>query len=236
MMIKNSYASWRLLVSTALVCTVMTFSTPVLAAKQKLPEVSSDGLHLVPKSKVRIAYMKPGVSLEKYDQVKILDCYVEFAKDWQRDYNMDEIGINGRVTNKDVQEISQRLSAEFNKEFTKVLEKKGYPVVDNVGPDVLLLRPALLNVEVTAPDLMTPGMSTELVRSAGSMTLYMELYDSATSELIGRIVDPEQDLGMGEVANRATNTAAADRIISRWASLLAEHLAEVAKPAKKKKW
>ena len=234
---KESCGSMRLLASTVLVCGVMAFSSAALAEKQQLPEMSSDGLQLVKKSKVRIAYMKPGVSLEKYDKVKILDCYVEFAKDWQRDYNMNEIGIDGRVTNKDVQEISQRLATEFNAEFTKVLEKKGYPVVDTVGPDVLLLRPALVNVEITAPDLMTPGMSTEFVRSAGSMTLYMELYDSATSEIIGRVVDPEQDLGMGpEMANRVTNQAAADRIISRWASLLADHLADVDETTKKKKW
>jgi hypothetical protein len=60
------------------------------------------------------------------------------------------------------------------------------------------------------------------------MTLYMELYDSATSELLARVIDPREDPGvMAGPANRVTNKAAADRIISRWANLLATHLSEV---------
>lgn len=213
---------------------VMLGVPAVSMAKEKLPEVDKDGLHLVKGSKVRIAYVRPGATLDKYTKVKLLDCFVEFRKNWERDYNMNEIGLDGRVTDKDAQEIKTRLAKEFNAEFTKVLEKKGYPVVDAVGPDVLLLRPAIINLDVTAPDLMTPDMRTELVQSAGSMTLYMEFYDSATSELIARVVDPREDNGFGvEAANQVTNKAAADRIISRWAELLAGHLGEVATKSRK---
>lgn len=49
-------------------------------SKDKLPEVSSDGLHLIKKSKVRVAYAKPGMTLDKYSRVKILDCFVQFKK------------------------------------------------------------------------------------------------------------------------------------------------------------
>jgi len=197
-------------------------------AKEKLPEVDKDGLHLVKHSKVRIAYVKPGATFDKYSKVKMLDCFVQFRKNWERDYNMDVIGLEGRVTDKDAEEIKKRLAKEFNEEFAKVLEKRGYPVVDDIGPDVLLLRPAIINLDVTAPDLMTPDMRTALVSSAGSMTLYMEFYDSATSELLARVVDPREDNGfMAQMANEVTNKAAADRIISRWADLLAGHLAEV---------
>ena len=47
------------------------------------------------------------------------------------------------------------LAAEFKKVFTDELQNKGgYQVVTTAAPDVLVLRPALLNVEVNAPDLM----------------------------------------------------------------------------------
>jgi hypothetical protein len=73
-------------------------------------------------------------------------------------------------------------------------------------------------------------MSSNWVSSAGEMTLYMELYDSATSELLARVIDPEADRSMGAMAaNRVTNTAAADRIISRWAELLSNHLGDIKK-------
>lgn len=194
-------------------------------AKDELPEVDSDGLHLVKNTKVRAAYMKPGTDLSQYSKVMLIDCYVDFVKDWQKDYNLEQIGLSGRVRDKDAEAIKKNLADEFNKVFTKELTEKGFPVVDEAGPDVLLLRPALINVDVAAPDIMTAGMQRTYVRSAGAMTLYMEMYDSATSTLIGRVVDPEaDDDSFARLANRVTNKAAADRILRHWAGLLAKHL------------
>jgi len=58
-------------------------NAPVIA-KEKLPEVSSDGLHLLHDTKVAIAYAKPGATLDQYTKLKILDCFVDFKKGWQR--------------------------------------------------------------------------------------------------------------------------------------------------------
>jgi hypothetical protein len=212
----------------ALAVVMALLCAPAMAKKQQLPEVSSDGLHLLKDTKVAVAYAKPGATLEPYSRLKILDCFVDFQKDWQRDYNMNEIGLDGRITDKDAEEIKQGLAAEFRKVFTEVLTKQGFEVVDDVGPDVLLLRPALINVDVVAPDVARIGMSRTFVRSAGSMTLYMEFYDSATSTLLARVVDPQgDDEGFAQQANRVTNKAAADRILRSWAELLGKHLGEV---------
>jgi len=209
------------------------FCAPVVAGKEKLPEISKDGLHLIKDSKVAVAYAKPGASLDPYTKIKILDCFVDFKKDWQRDYNLNEMGLNGRVTDKDAEAIKKGLAAEFNKVFTDELTKSGHAVVDEVGPDVLLLRPALINVDVVAPDISRAGMSRTFVRSAGSMTLYMEFYDSATSTLLARVADPQaDDRGIAGDANRVTNKAAADRILRYWAELLAKHLSEVKETTK----
>jgi hypothetical protein len=204
-------------------------SGPVLA-KKKLPEIDSDGLHLVKDSKVAVAYMKPGADLSQYNKVKILDCYVSFVKNWQREYNMGQIGLSGHVTDNDAERIKKKLSAEFTKEFTKVLNKKGFPVVDDAGAGVLILRPGLINVDITAPDTRTSFGAT-IVASAGSMALYMEMYDSATNELIARVIDPQADNedGVGELANRGTNRQAADEMLRHWAGLLAKHLGGVTK-------
>ena len=70
------------------------------------------------------------------------------------------------------------LAAEFKKVFTEELQDKGgYQVVETAGPDVLVLRPALVNVEVNAPDIMSAGVNATVVRSAGQMTLFLELWD-----------------------------------------------------------
>lgn len=229
-MSRKSTVNWSGFVSKALfLLIVVVLISGSLYAKDKLPEVSSDGLHLVHHTKLRVVYMKPGVNLDKYDEVKILDCFVQFEKNYQRDYNLNEIGLQGRVTTKDMDDIKTGLAAEFRKVFTEQLEKGGQEVVDTTGPNVLLLRPAIINLNVTAPDVMQAGIENTYVASAGQMTLYMELYDSATSELIGRVVDPEagQSGGLAFNANRVTNTAEADQILRRWADLLSSHLGDV---------
>jgi len=227
---RNGTLNWSEITCKLLfILSFITFVSGPLHAKEKLPEVSSDGLHLVHHTKLRVVYMKPGVNLDKYDEVKILDCFVQFEKNYQRDYNLNEIGLQGRVTTKDMDDIKTALAAEFKKVFTEQLEKGGQEVVDTVGPNVLLLRPAIINLNVTAPDVMQAGIENTYVASAGQMTLYMELYDSATSELIGRVVDPEagQEGGLAFNANRVTNTAEADQILRRWADLLSSHLGDV---------
>jgi hypothetical protein len=220
---------WRRAARLAIVllCAAL-FSVPALAKKQQLPEVDEDGLHLLKDTKVAVAYAKPGASLEPYTKVELMDCFVQFKQNWQHNYNMKQIGLNGTVTDKDAEAIKKNLAEEFRKVFTDVLTSEGYEIVDEAGPDVLLVRPALLNVAVTAPDIRPTGRSRTYISSAGEMTLYMELYDSATDTLLARVADPQADSErMSKLANRATNQKAADRILRSWAELLAKALGEV---------
>ncbi len=201
-----------------------------LAVAKDLPKTSHDGLELQENTKLRAVYLKPGATLAQYDRVAILDCYVAFAKHWERDYNDDAVGFEDRVSKKDMENIKKRVAAEFKKIFIKELEEKGYEVVTMGAEDVLVVRPSIMNLEVTAPDLMTPGMSSNFVASAGQMTLYMELYDSVTSDIIARIIDPEAGRGLGGMgfrANRVTNTQEEDQILRRWADALRSHLGDV---------
>jgi len=204
-------------------------ATVGVAKDDELPEVSSDGLHLVKGTKVRIAYAAPDIDLSQFNKVKILNCFVEFKEDWARDYNLHEVGLSGRVSDRDVEQIKERLANEFNKVFTEELTEGGHEVVDEEGPGVLLLRPAIINLDVTAPDVRSAGRSNTWVQSAGQMTLYMELYDSATSTLLARVIDPQADSGHGPAtrASRTTNKREADKILRRWANMLGEHLGDV---------
>jgi hypothetical protein len=207
-----------------------------LFAAEPPPQVSPEGLHLVKSTKTTVIYVKPGVDWSPYKKVALLDCLVEFDKNWQRDYNSDRVSTSNRVSDSDMERIKKDVAAEFRKVFTKELQaKSGYPVVDSAGPDVLVLRPAIINLRVTAPDVMSPGMSLTVVDSAGSATLYLELWDSATNTILARAMDAQADpgfAGRGQAANRVTNTMAADRIFQGWATKLRKYLeAAEAKPA-----
>jgi hypothetical protein len=198
--------------------------TPAPWAADSPPDVTKDGLHLRKSTKTTLVYVKPGATFGQYNKFAILDCLVEFDKNWERDYNAGAT-FNNRVSDADMDKIKKGLADQFKKVFTKELGKGGYQVVDSGAPDVLVLRPAIVNLRVTAPDLMTPGISTTVVRSAGSMTLYLELWDSVSSTILARAMDAQADnSSMAQSASSVTNVAAADRILRGWAETLRKRL------------
>jgi hypothetical protein len=200
------------------------------AAAQQFPEVSTDGLQLRKKLEYGAVYVKQGADFSQYRSVGFLECYVQFAKDWARDYNQNEQDLAAQVTPEDEKRIKQVLSVQFNKVFVAELARNGdFQVVTTQGPGVLMLRPSLLNVIVTAPDTDNPAPSADIVASAGQMTLYLELWDGGSSTLLARVIDTEADDstgGMPEQATSVSNQAAADIILKRWADRLRKALDE----------
>jgi hypothetical protein len=151
---------------------------------------------------------------------------VTFQKNWQRD--QDRSGQ--RVTQAEMDRIKSELSAEFLRVFTDELQTKGgYEIVTTGADDVLVLRPAIMDLDVTAPDTMEPGRSFTLSGSAGAMTLYLEVYDSVTSQILARAVDREAGRNAGgfQWQNGISNKMEADRILRRWAQALRKRLDEV---------
>jgi hypothetical protein len=182
--------------------------------------LSKEGLELRPSKSGAIVYVRPGAKFDQYQRVAILDCYVQFAKNWQRDYNTDHPGRP--LTSADVERIRKSLADEFRKIFTEELQKNGgYQVVTGSAPDILILRPAIVNLEVTAPDLMSAGMGTTVVSSPGQMTLYLELWDSATNTILARVMAGAMGVSpRSQVASRVSNQAAAEEVLHSWAVAL----------------
>ena len=196
-----------------------------LAVADEPPQVSKDGLQLKAHTASRVIYVKPGATFGQYKRVMILDCFVQFQKDWQRNYNMNVSDPMNQVSDQQAAQMKQALATEFKRVFTKELEKGGYQVVTSPAPDVLLLRPAIIDLVVTAPDTMSANMDVNWVSSAGSGTLYLELWDPTTNTILARVMDAQADQeGFARRANRATNTQAADIILSGWADSLVKHL------------
>lgn len=207
---------------------LLTISAPLFADTPELPEVTEDGLHLVPNSRMAVVYAEPGADVSVYQKVQLLEAYVAFKKNWERDQRSRSAQPLS-LTSKDIDRIKTDLAREFQKEFTSVLEDGGYPVVDEAAPDVLLVRPAIINLDVNAPDTMAAGRSRVYTDSAGEMTLYIELYDSVTGDLIAKAMDRRMDRrndGFYTWSNSATNKQAARRILRGWADILLTALNE----------
>jgi hypothetical protein len=212
------------------VAVLSVIAASAVAKEQELPDVNEDGLHRVPDSNMAIVYADPQADLSGYQKVQLLEAYVAFKKNWERDQRTRSADPL-RVTSKDVEKIKNSLANEFQAIFTQALNEGGYPVVDAAGEDVLLVRPAIINLDVTAPDTMHAGRSTSYTQSAGEMTLYIELYDSVTGDLIAKAIDRQIDRNSGFYTwtNSTTNKAAADRILKGWADILLNALDEARK-------
>jgi len=211
---------------SALLAAALTLAAPqALAAKEAPPKVSEDGLELKTETKQRLVYVRPGATFTQYGRVALLDCYVEFSKTWLRDYNNSVRDPSAKVTQKDLDRAKTDLSAQFKKIFAEELTQGGYEVTDQGAPDVLVLRPALINIAVSAPDLMTPGRSVTFAESSGQMTLYLELWDNAANSILARVIDTQGDSAIyGERKSSVSNKAAADRILKAWATELRKKL------------
>lgn len=205
-------------------------SGSTLAKQDDLPEITEEGLHRVPDSKMAIVYADPDADLAGYNRVLLMDAHVAFRKNWERDQrrnSMDPL----RITSNDVDKIKKNLATEFNTVFRKTLEDGGYEIVDEPGDDVLLVRPAIINLDVNAPDTPRAGRTTTYTRSAGEMTLYIELYDSVTSDLMAKAMDRRIDNGAFYTwTNSVTNRKASEKILGGWATILLEALDEARQP------
>ena len=202
------------------------FTAP-LSAKNRLPE-TVDGLKLQSGTKLAVVYLEPGETFQDYSKVMLDDAEVAFRKNWQRDYNRDAVSLTMQVKDSDVKKIKQELAKEFALIFTKELEKAGHEVVTESGKDVLLIRPAIVDLAITAPDTGVRGGVTR-VATSGEMTLYMELHDSFSGDKLALVGDTQTvgQHGITYGGSKARNRPEFQQTLTAWAQTLAEGLTEV---------
>ena len=214
----------------ALILTVGCAST-----SEPPPSTTPDGLELVRSDKHSALYMKPEAQLDIYAKFGIVPCQVAFRKNWQRDYNSAHRGSSQQVKQRDIDRIKTDLGEECTTFFTDALsEEPAYDLVTEwqQGEEVLLVFPNIVNLDITSPDLNSPSMSRSYSASAGSMTLYLELIDAETSEVLVRAYDSKADPEtFVNYANRITNRQAADRMLRDWANRLRAAMDETLRPS-----
>ncbi|MBC8027421.1 MAG: DUF3313 family protein [Steroidobacteraceae bacterium] len=215
------------LVSVVVVC-VLAGTLAGCAADRKPEETTPDGLVRVPSRAAGGVYRAPGAPFFQYKRFIIEPLTVDFIKDWQKTHR--------EVSDREVQRIRNESRRIFLDEFTDVLiEEGGFTLADEPAEDVLLLAPALTELDVPAPENDTVEMRSLSPRRV-SMTLTGELRDSLTGKLVGRIImiEPGEHYGMNELrpANRVTNAHEIRLVFDKWVRLLRETLsvASTARP------
>lgn len=213
-------------ISLSMLSLLLSFAaiTPVWA-KKDLPAVNDEGMELVKNSELATVYADPGADLSIYNRVMLLDATVAFKKNWKRDQNR---GNALKVKDSDMEKIQAEVADVFREVFTKELVDGGYAMADAPGEDVLLVKPAIVDLDVSAPDIRSSSVTRSFSESAGEMTLNLELFDSVTNDKIAKATDRKEDRWRGRMEWRTSvsNRADARRMMTDWAKALRSALDE----------
>jgi len=216
----------RFAAATAIVTPALFIASATIALAQENDEGTSfDGLERVEGSTVAMAYIDPEADFSAFQRVAILDPYVAFRSNWQRDQNRSR---RRNIRASDMERIKADVASLFKEVFIERLEAdNGFEVVDVADYDVLLLRAAIIDLDISAPDRPTAGRSRTFTASTGAATLYIELFDSVSGAIIGRAADRQAARRAGgrvSWSSGVTNTAEARRMFGRWADALRDFL------------
>jgi hypothetical protein len=213
-----------------ILCLLVLVATPVASfakKKSEIPQTTIEGLELVPDTKgIAMVWAEPGADLSQYNRVYLVKPFVAFKKDWQKQINRGTRAA--RIRTSDMERIKKAVSDLFMEVFTEELEAGGYTLTQERAEDVLIVKPAIIDLYVNAPDVQTSSRNYTFTTSAGSMTLYLELYDSETDDLLAKALDPtgDRDKGIMQWQSGMQNKVAAKRMMKPWARALREGLDE----------
>lgn len=209
----------KLLAATSFAFCALCFTFPLTAFAEEAEGISFDGLKPVDDSVVHMAYIDPEADFSVFKRIMILDPFVSFTSNWQRDQNRNR---RRNISASDMERIKTDSANLFRDVFTEQLEAAGYEIVSQADYDVLLLRPAIIDLNISAPDIRTAGRSTTFTATAGAATLYIELFDSVSGTIIGRATDRKAARNTGRMSwsNRVTNRQEASRMFRGWADTL----------------
>jgi hypothetical protein len=197
------------------------------AAKFKVDtsaEPTFDGLYPVTKGKrASRLWVKPDLDLSGYTKILPHGEGVSFR---------DVPKSPARSANEfPIDEANQEALPELAREiFRKELSKsERYTLTDQPGPDVLMIRGALIDVVSHVPP-DTVGRRRVYLRSVGAATLVLELRDSETGEVLARAADRREGdrggTGM-QIDQRAEVRSEVTRVLREWARRLRQRLDEI---------
>jgi len=189
--------------------------------------VTTDGLTVVESTSHTEKQIKDGVDWSEYTEYQITPVEVSFRKNWKRDYNMSQKTLSKQVTDEDMTRIRESMGKIVYEEFDSALQENGGLIkADQADSSTLLFKPRIINLDVYAPDVDSSYISRSYVRQAGRATLFLEVYDAVSGEILARWVDTREDPDRGyfDWANRITNAVQFRVIVRAWANRLVEGL------------
>jgi len=224
----------KIINSTFRLTTALVFSAVLVACTTAPPtiqtgpdaELSFDGLHKVDNSQADVAWARPDFDLSGYSKILPVSAGIEYRQVKNKGKTMMTRSQGGPyfIDDKSRRQFEALVAEVFTEEMQKL---KRYEIVDEPGPDVLIVHGGLLDVTSYVPPDPVGGRSYIFLSSVGEATLVLELRDSETGTILARSVDRRAAETIGDTfshSNSVTNSAEARMLIRHWATRLREGL------------
>lgn len=188
-------------------------------------ELSYDGLSPVNDAVVGKLWVRPDFDLRGYRKLLVRPAGIQYRPVKQ----VSRVGPSNASEFPMTELQKERLAKIVSEEFGKTLNNlERYEIVDDSGPDVLLLRGALVDVVSRVPQDRA-GRQEFYLSSVGEATLVIELADSQSGAVLVRAIDRRAASASGYTTRSSMpmNSAEVRRVASYWARLLASRLEHV---------
>ncbi len=182
-------------------------------------EVTFDGLYPVEGTRVSKAWARPDVDLSGYNKIMLEGVGIQYRPVKKVARNS---GNEFPIPPERKEEMREVLGEAFLAELAKT---ERFEFVSEPGPDVLLIRGALIDVVSRVPP-QTVGRSDVYLSSIGEATLVLEVIDSQSESVLIRSVDRRaaETMGVAVRSNSVSNKSEVRRLAARWGSSLREGL------------
>ncbi len=186
--------------------------------------MTHDGLYPVDNPRADAAWARPDADITGYSKIMLRGVGVQFRPGASSRVNRSTSASDYYVVSP---ERKARLKEIFAERFREELAKSThFTLVDETGPDVLLIRGELIDVVSYVPPERA-GRYEIFLERIGEATLVLELIDSESDAIIARSVDRRAAENVSrdfQRSNRATNAAEIRRLAGIWARILREQL------------
>lgn len=187
-------------------------------------EITFDGLNPVIGGPMDQAWARSDFDISTYSKVMVQGAGVEFRPGGETRRGR-ALAPNGHyaVTVEQKERFREQMGVAFLEELSR---SEVFTIVEEAGPDVLLIQGGLLDVISFVPQDPI-GRGDIFLSRVGEATLVLEVRDSVSEAILLRAVDrraAEQAGSQLSNSNSVTNSSEFRRLARRWASLLREGL------------
>jgi len=185
-----------------------------------------DGLVEVKSQRFDHVYLRPGADFRGYTKVMLDPTQVRFAETWLTNLNSrnSRIAVLQGTTVTEADQIAEEVRSSLGNVFSDVFRHAGYEIVAASGGNVLELSLSVTDLSINAPKTVTQALPSRVItHNAGQATLALEIRDSTSGVLLGRVVDRRTAGNRGgprssRITTTASNQIDFESVFALWAS------------------